>query len=660
MEDASALVGQRLWALVEQLTPAERELIELRFGLLDGVARDAAAIAHAMKIEQADVETLAGQAFRTLRAYEFSLRWEIEDALGSPDEGAQPDTRRGLREALAVSESTKRHAGGWWALLTEVFPDVLDWVSEPGAASGAIRMPPFTRTLLGVWHALPAYHRRAMSIRYGLATGTPRLNEKVGYVVDGRVAWIWELDSEFARIAAAYDAACRWALEATLGPADAMTVGDRAALVRLLSAQSETAAHPERWLDLFASVCPAVADRVGAVSRSAIAPPPNWALGEPLVVELFHMLLGLSERERQVLVLRYGLDGADSPDEKTTGSDNARKPRKRRNRRAGGTAFRTLEQVGNALEVTRERIRQIEKKALRKIEHPRRLRVVRRAVERQLSLHDLTTRDYAHGDLVKALNRWPDVFPHPERWLALLATILPDVKALQPIEVATADARQHLEALLRERDGSVDRSEFEDYLRERGCSSAEAYGAWSILRGMNLGYFWTDDSVLVPRYIEIARFVLRADGEPLHWRDIADRAQALGLDRDISVGTLYNAITANPEIFVYRGPGTYGLREWGLERRRYQTEVIVDWFRRAGRNAQSGEIVAALRGTEDEIGLPSVSWYLHANALFFEDIDGNYGLREWLPPTNEQRLDTPRHLRESKRSREQRGSESGR
>ena len=656
MEDASARVGQRLWALVEQLTPAERELIELRFGLLDGVARDAAAIAHAMKIEQADVETLAGQAFRTLRAYEFSLRWEIEDALGSPDEGAQPGTRRGLREALAVSESTKRHAGGWWALLTEVFPDALDWVSEPDAASGVIRMSPFTRTLLGVWHALPAYHRRAMSIRYGLVTGTPRLNEKVGYVGDGWVTWVWEIDSQFARIAAAYDTAFRWALEATLGPPDSVAAEDRATLVRALSAQPETAAHPERWLDLFASMCPAVADRVGAVSRSAIAPPPNWALGEPLVVELFHMLLGLSERECQVLVLRYGLDGVDSPDEKTTGGDT----RKRRNRRAGGAAFRTLEQVGDTLGVTRERIRQIEKKALRKIEHPQRLRVVRRAVERQLSLRDLQTRDYAHGDLVEVLSQWPAVLPHPERWLALLATILPDVKALQPVEVVTADVRQHLEDLLRERGGSVSRPEFEDYLRERGCSSAETYGAWSILRGMNLGYFWTDDSVLVPRYTEIARFVLRADGEPLHWRDIADRAQALGLDRDISVGTLYNSITANPEIFVYRGPGTYGLREWGLERRRYQTEVIVDWFRRAGRNAQSGEIVAALRGTEDEIGLPSVSWYLHANALFFEDIDGNYGLREWLPPTNEQRLDTPRHLRESKQSREQRGSESGR
>ena len=474
-------------------------------------------------------------------------------------------------------------------------------------------------------------------------------------MVDGWVAWSWELDSEFARIAAAYDAAFRWALEATLGPAGTLTVEDRAALVRILSAQSETAAHPERWLDLFASVCPAVAERVGAVSRCAITPPLNWTLREPLVAELFRLLVGLSERERQVLVLRYGLDGADSPDEKATGGDNAWK---RRNRRAGGAAFRTLGQVGDEFGVTRERIRQIEKNALRKIEYPRRLRVVRHAVERQLSLRDLTTRDYAHGDLGEVLSRWPSVFPHPERWLALLATILPDVKALQPIEVATADVRQHLEALLQERGGSVGRSEFEDYLRERGCSSAEAYGAWSILRGMNLGYFWTDDSVLVPRYTEIARFVLRTDGEPLHWRDIADRAQALGLDRDISVSTLYNAITANPEIFVYRGPGTYGLREWGLERRRYQTEVIVDWFRRTGRNAQSGEIVAALRGTENEISLSSVSWYLYTNTLFFEDIDGNYGLREWLPPTNEQRLDTPRHLRESKRSREQRGSES--
>lgn len=54
-------------------------------------------------------------------------------------------------------------------------------------------------------------------------------------------------------------------------------------------------------------------------------------------------LESLSERERQVLVMRFGLDD--------------------------GTV-RTLEQVGNHFEVTRERIRQIENKALAKLRQP--------------------------------------------------------------------------------------------------------------------------------------------------------------------------------------------------------------------------------------------------------------------------------------------------
>ena len=38
---------------------------------------------------------------------------------------------------------------------------------------------------------------------------------------------------------------------------------------------------------------------------------------------------------------------------------------------------RTLEEVGNIFDVTRERIRQIEAKALRKLRHPRRSRKLR-------------------------------------------------------------------------------------------------------------------------------------------------------------------------------------------------------------------------------------------------------------------------------------------
>ena len=58
----------------------------------------------------------------------------------------------------------------------------------------------------------------------------------------------------------------------------------------------------------------------------------------------------LSDRERQVLELRFGLiDGKDH----------------------------TLEEVSNYFNVTRERIRQIEAKALRKLRHPARSQELR-------------------------------------------------------------------------------------------------------------------------------------------------------------------------------------------------------------------------------------------------------------------------------------------
>lgn len=59
------------------------------------------------------------------------------------------------------------------------------------------------------------------------------------------------------------------------------------------------------------------------------------------------VLSSLTERERKVLALRFGLDDGYG---------------------------RTLEEVGKAFKVTRERIRQIEAKALRKMRHPTRIR----------------------------------------------------------------------------------------------------------------------------------------------------------------------------------------------------------------------------------------------------------------------------------------------
>jgi RNA polymerase primary sigma factor len=71
---------------------------------------------------------------------------------------------------------------------------------------------------------------------------------------------------------------------------------------------------------------------------------------EMLREQVHHALAALSERERQVLELRFGLvDGKDH----------------------------TLEEVSRYFKVTRERIRQIEAKALRKLRHPTRSRLLR-------------------------------------------------------------------------------------------------------------------------------------------------------------------------------------------------------------------------------------------------------------------------------------------
>ena len=82
--------------------------------------------------------------------------------------------------------------------------------------------------------------------------------------------------------------------------------------------------------------------------------PEEFATNEMLKDEISEVLLTLTEREEKVIRLRFGLE-----DGKPT----------------------TLEEVGQMFGVTRERIRQIEAKALRKLRHPSRSRKLRDYME---------------------------------------------------------------------------------------------------------------------------------------------------------------------------------------------------------------------------------------------------------------------------------------
>ena len=83
------------------------------------------------------------------------------------------------------------------------------------------------------------------------------------------------------------------------------------------------------------------------VEDQSSIPPAEEALRELLKDQLSEVLSELSFRERRVITLRFGLEN-DRP--------------------------QTLEEVGKEFNVTRERIRQIEAKALRKLRHPSRSR----------------------------------------------------------------------------------------------------------------------------------------------------------------------------------------------------------------------------------------------------------------------------------------------
>jgi RNA polymerase primary sigma factor len=83
-------------------------------------------------------------------------------------------------------------------------------------------------------------------------------------------------------------------------------------------------------------------------------PPAEAASRELLKAQLSKVLTELSDRERRILLLRFGLED-DRP--------------------------RTLEEVGKEFNLTRERIRQIEAKALRKLRHPSRSRKLKDYLE---------------------------------------------------------------------------------------------------------------------------------------------------------------------------------------------------------------------------------------------------------------------------------------
>ena len=94
-----------------------------------------------------------------------------------------------------------------------------------------------------------------------------------------------------------------------------------------------------------------------------VAAPPTVAAHESLREDIQAVLSELSPKEDTVLRMRFGLETMENTGDKRGPTEEERQKY---------ALDRTLEDVGRQFNVTRERIRQIEFKALRKLRHPRR------------------------------------------------------------------------------------------------------------------------------------------------------------------------------------------------------------------------------------------------------------------------------------------------
>jgi RNA polymerase primary sigma factor len=111
--------------------------------------------------------------------------------------------------------------------------------------------------------------------------------------------------------------------------------------------------------------------QLGYVEEAGQVNPSNEAARHLQRQKIDYVLRSLTEQEKEVLILRFGLlDGVE----------------------------RTLEEIGQHFKVTRERIRQIEAKALRKMRHPTRLRALMELREGGESLNGPGFEDFTQDD----------------------------------------------------------------------------------------------------------------------------------------------------------------------------------------------------------------------------------------------------------------------
>lgn len=141
-------------------------------------------------------------------------------------------------------------------------------------------------------------------------------------------------------------------------------------------------------------------------------------------------------------------------------------------------------------------------------------------------------------------------------------------------------------------------------------------------------------------YADLALSVLEEAGEPLHWQELSNRAEALNRRSQFSPSGFFNALSSDKELFVRVDRGTYALAAWGHEEAEAFPDIIARAMGHAGHPMTFGAIYAKVCEVR-EISKKSLGMFLDLHPRFYRSKAQTYGLRAWLAPRDKQTLRTP-------------------
>jgi DNA-directed RNA polymerase delta subunit len=144
-------------------------------------------------------------------------------------------------------------------------------------------------------------------------------------------------------------------------------------------------------------------------------------------------------------------------------------------------------------------------------------------------------------------------------------------------------------------------------------------------------YRWT--------YERVVEAVLENADEPMHYTDIANKAQEMHIRSDINLKAIHNILLAKPDKFALVGQGTYGLTARGFVSVDNYVNIIADGLKESGHTLTMNEISYYVN-LKRPIKPSSLQMTLDLHPRFYRTSNKTYGLRAWLPPREKQTLRT--------------------